>query len=375
MSDNKGITYVSFRSISDTHKQMKTEISKMLYDLIRDKYIPNVENDAIEYKNLSKLTVRLQKIVYKKSYSSSDVRTLFVIYKNQSSTIFCEINNELNKLIKNLEKKLLPINNTNWGSYINRSVNDFIKFIHNVQGYFDKHYGNEPQKIYFDTKLSYLVDVYKDYPVLGEIIYYYFDKLSDFINTYLIQIPDELDQIIYGFIYPSDRELWIEEPSNIDNYTFNENLDFIKFDSSTKKDANNIKSKSVKEIPKAEDLEKTTKNKYKFESDINSKIQKLYSLYMKYNNSKEHESPTLHEFGLMFENADFSKFTKEDGTPNIVSFVIYCFHTYIYKGMDRKEWYQSACNSINKTIVSTRTTANKYAKRNFDKSENWEDYT
>lgn len=106
---------------------------------------------------------------------------------------------------------------------------------------------------------------------------------------------------------------------------------------------------------KSDRIEEKNKTKFYFDRITNNNIHNLYEGY-----SELKKFCTIHEFGLMFENADFIKLLKPNGdAPSIVCFAIYYFQTYLYKGADRKEWFKKACNSINKNENTVKTKANR----------------
>lgn len=105
---------------------------------------------------------------------------------------------------------------------------------------------------------------------------------------------------------------------------------------------------------------KSTISKYHFDKITIQEIHNLYERHSEFN-----QICTLHEFGLMFENANFIQSTKPDGgTPSIICYAIYYFQKNIYHGNDRTEWYSNACSSINKSKGAVRSKANrsKYKK-------------
>lgn len=105
---------------------------------------------------------------------------------------------------------------------------------------------------------------------------------------------------------------------------------------------------------------KSTISKYHFDKITIQEIHNLYERHSEFN-----QICTLHEFGLMFENANFTQSTKPDGdTPSIICYAIYYFQKNIYHGNDRTEWYSNACSSINKSKGAVRSKANrsKYKK-------------
>ena len=293
-----------------------------IYNL-KDMMTPIVEK---KYEKLSSDIIGLQKIVTERNYSNAKVKSLFAKSATEDVFIIRDICKDINRLTNKFHDKLIKISSIErrlrfsrdennklpygWDSrdlYVKNHIKSFIGLIQIIHSFLDLYYEVE-SKDYSDygSHLQYLTDVSEKYVVLGETINYFFNKLYE-LKPY---IPKDMLDLIYDYFLYVDTSMTEpikEKPSNTHNY---------KFDNQT--------------------------------------INAIREFYRRNENIKCTES----NFAAMFENADFSPLMNDNGTtPTIICLAIYCFHTYIYKGADRKEWFKYSCNSINKNENTVRTKA------------------
>lgn len=293
-----------------------------IYNL-KDMMMPIVEK---RYEKLSSDIIGLQKIVTERNYSNAKIKSLFAKSATEEVFIIRDICKDINRLTNKFHDKLMKISSTerklrfsrdpnnklpyDWDSrdfYVKNHVKSFIDFIQIVHSFLDLYYEIESKDFSdYDSQLQYLTDVSEQYVVLGETINYFFNKLLYELKPY---IPDDMLGLIYDYFYmnASTTEPIKEKSSSMHNYKFDEQT-----------------------------------------------INAIREFYRRNENIKCTES----NFAAMFENADFSPLMNDNGTtPTIVCLAIYCFHTYIYKGADRKEWFKYSCSSINKNGNTVRTKA------------------
>lgn len=297
------------------------------------------------YVNLIVPVLKLQRYLVIKEYTTSEIHIIFRKNINTLSTIIGKITDELDILIKKIDNKLMKINNTNLGTFLNRSVKEFIGCIKTTQIFFYKNYGFECEtEISHNSDLLFLIDIYDEYPLLADITHYFLDKISYFINSYSITIPNELHKVIYGFLQYVNKQ--VNGNKDFDMSNIDLNINTIPIESE-------IYTGPTKYIEKQIDA-------YKLDEEMYNKISDYYKSF------KELEKIcTRSVFGTMFEYADFSKSIKPNGdVPAVICKVIYDFQKNIIKDKtSSKQWYSSVCKSINRTPHQIYNSQRDFRKR------------
>lgn len=153
-----------------------------------------------EYKKLAKLVIKLQLQLSLEFCPNSRIHELFHSKEEIQGTTYQAIIEEIDFLTEEIKEN----NNV---SQINHSIDSFIKFIHSSELYIYLRHEVVPLSSGYDSELSFLLDVKKRFAVLGETVYYFFEKIFDIVCSYDIKILDKYKETIEGFLYPENENI------------------------------------------------------------------------------------------------------------------------------------------------------------------------
>lgn len=153
-----------------------------------------------EYKKLAKLVIKLQLQLSLEFCPNSRIHELFHSKEEIQGTTYQAIIEEIDFLTEEIKKN-------NEATEINHSIDSFIKFIHSSELYIYQRHEVVPLSSGYDSELSFLLDVKNRFAVLGETVYYFFEKIFDIVCSYDIKILDKYKKTIEVFLYPDSDNI------------------------------------------------------------------------------------------------------------------------------------------------------------------------